>query len=170
MNTTPTTSAGLRSRKILFVCHGNICRSPMAEYYFRHASQQAKAGALFDVASAAVSSEEVGNPVYPPAAAMLAQHGIDCRDKRARQVTTHDFEYYDLLIAMDQSNLRALRRMAARLGTEAERKVSLLLDHTPSSDAAHHARDVADPWYTGDFRRAWDDIVAGCQALLHTLL
>ena len=146
--------------KILFICHGNICRSPMAEFIFKTLAKKAGRGAEFQVASAAVSAEEIGNPVYPPAARKLAQSGISCRGKAARQVTRRDFETYDLLIGMDRSNLRRMRGMCP---AGLEGKLSLLMDWTDRPG------DVDDPWYSGDFDAAYSDILAGCTALLAQL-
>ena len=112
---------------------------------------------LFEIASAATSMEEYGNPVYPPARRKLAEHGIDCAGKTSRQITKRDYEYYDYIVAMDQSNLRNLRRM---LGEDTQGKISLLMDYTS------RPADVADPWYTGDFQATWDDVNEGCKELL----
>lgn len=146
--------------KILFICHGNICRSPMAEFVMKDLVKQAGLSDRFEIASAATSTEELGNPVYPPARRELQAHGISCAGKTARQITKRDYDYYDYLIAMDQNNLRNMRPF---FGTDPEKKISLLLDH-----AGIH-RDVADPWYTGDFTATWDDVQVGCQALLREL-
>ena len=146
--------------KILFVCHGNICRSPMAEFVMKDLVKKAGRDGEFDIASAATSSEELGNPVYPQARRKLAEHGLACDGKRARQFTARDYSHYDLIIGMDSANIRALRRA---IGGDPEGKVRLLLSYTP------HPRDVADPWYTGDFDAAWNDIYTGCQALLNSL-
>lgn len=137
--------------KVLFVCHGNICRSPMGEYVLKDMVRKAGLSGRFEIASAAVSTEELGNPVYPPARRELARHGIDCAGHAARQITKRDLEYYDLIYYMDGSNARWLRRM---FGSGAD-KCRKLLD-----------RDVADPWYTGDFRQTWEDITEGCRAIL----
>ena len=146
--------------KVLFVCHGNICRSPMAEFVMKDLVKKAGRDGEFDIASAATSSEELGNPVYPQARRKLAEHGLACDGKRARQFTARDCGQYDLVIGMDSANIRALRRAS---GGDPEGKVRLLLSYTP------HPRDVADPWYTGDFDAAWNDIYTGCQALLDSL-
>ena len=114
----------------------------------------------FEIASAAVSREELGNPVYPPARRILAQHGIRCDGKTARQVSASDYSKYDYLICMDRSNLLRLDRI---IGSDHDNKVSLLLDHVGIS------RDVADPWYTGDFEATWNDVLTGCKALLEKL-
>lgn len=143
--------------KILFVCHGNICRSPMAAFVMQDLVNKAGLSAEFRIASAAVSREELGNPVYPPARRKLAEHGIACEGHTARQMTPQDYDDFDLIIAMDRSNLRGLRRI---IGEDCDGKVSLLMDHTGRPG------DVADPWYTGDFEATWRDVWEGCQALL----
>ncbi|MBR4348469.1 MAG: low molecular weight phosphotyrosine protein phosphatase [Fibrobacter sp.] len=206
--------------KILFVCHGNICRSPMAEFVMKKMVAELRDGtasgyagksldgkgdadknfagkncADFEIASAATSTEEIGNPVYPPARRMLERHGIDCRGKTARQMTLRDYEYYDYIVLMDRNNLRNLRwilppeiyekecaantvhsyagyKSAQNAGgaqtdarsQSAGSKVSLLMDWVGES------RDVADPWYTGDFVATWNDVNEGCRALLAALL
>lgn len=137
--------------KILFICHGNICRSPMAEYILKDMLHKAGKDGAFEVASAAVSREEIGNPVYPPARRELQRHGISCDGHRARQVTQNDFQHYDRIYYMDASNKRYLDRMLPR----DEEKIRPLL-----------SRDVADPWYTGDFEQTWNDLVAGCQKIM----
>ena len=154
------------SKKILFVCHGNICRSPMAEFVFKRLVRRAGLEDPFEVASAATSDEEVGNPVYPLAKRTLAEHGIGCPGKTARQLTPDDYDRYDMLIGMDGANLR---NMELLFGGDPEGKLSLLLDHTPESDTKHHGRDVSDPWYTRKFNIAWDDISTGCAALFDKL-
>ena len=146
--------------KILFVCHGNICRSPMAEFVMKDLAAKAGRSNEFEIASAATSTEEIGNPVYPPARRKLAEHGISCAGKPARHMPRRDYEYYDLIIAMDRNNLRNLRRFC---GDDPEGKVSLLMSHTDRPG------DVADPWYTGDFEATWRDVLEGCQALLEEL-
>ncbi len=146
--------------KLLFICHGNICRSPMAEFVMKDLVSKAGREREFYIESAATSTEELGNPVYPPARVKLAEHGISCAGKTARQVRPDDYERFDLLICMDRNNLRNLRRIIA---DDPEQKVRLLMDYTGSG------RDVADPWYTGDFDATWDDAVAGCRAMLKVL-
>lgn len=138
-------------KKILFVCHGNICRSPMGEFVMKDLASKAGLSHRFEIASAAVSQEALGCRVYGPARRELAKHGISCEGKTARQVTRADFEYYDRIYYMDQSNARYLARM---LPADPD-KIRPLLD-----------RDVADPWYTGDFEQTWEDILEGCQAIL----
>ncbi|MBE6339065.1 MAG: low molecular weight phosphotyrosine protein phosphatase [Lentimicrobiaceae bacterium] len=147
--------------KILFVCLGNICRSPMAEFVMKDIVEKAGLSHEFEIASAATSTYEIGNPVYPPARQKLAEHGIDCKGKTARQITKRDYDYYDYIVAMDHSNLRNLRNM---LGEDHQRKISLLMDYTS------RPADVADPWYTGDFQATWDDVTEGCEALLSFIL
>lgn len=147
--------------KILFVCHGNICRSPMAEFIMKELVQKQGVAARFEIASAATSTEELGNPVYPPVQRLLTARGIDCRHKRARQVTAADYDHYDYLICMDGNNLRNLRRL---IPADPAGKISRLMDWTSTP------HDVADPWYTGDFAATERDVDAGCAALLQRLL
>lgn len=146
--------------KILFVCHGNICRSPMAEFVMKQMVEQAGCAEQFEIASAATSTEEIGNPVYPPARRKLAEHGISCAGKTARQLTRTDYDHYDLIIGMDRENLAGMRRIC---GGDPAGKLHLLLDYTA------HPGSVADPWYTGDFDATWRDVQAGCRGLLDTL-
>ena len=143
--------------KILFICHGNICRSPMAEFVMKDLVRKAGLTGKFYIESAAVSAEELGNPVYPPAKRELAAHGISCEGKTARQMTRADYEQFDLLVCMDTSNLRRMERIC---GGDSSGKMSRLLDHTSRPG------DVADPWYTGDFSATWQDVLDGCTALL----
>ena len=147
--------------KILFVCHGNICRSPMAEFVMKQMVSDAGLESQFEIASAATSTEEIGNPVYPPARRKLAEHGIGCAGKTARQMTRQDYDYYDRIVAMDHNNLRNLKRM---FGDDTKHKISLLMDFT------HRPGDVADPWYSGDFEATWQDVEEGCKALLESEL
>ena len=154
-------------KKILFVCHGNICRSVTAEFVFRHMAEETGVGPLFEVDSAATSREEIGNPLYPLALHTFEAHGIHGAHHAARQVTRHDYDYYDYLVLMDNENLHGIRRI---IPDDPEGKISLLLDHTDATDRAHHGRDVADPWYTRNFDAAWEDITVGCRALLKELL
>lgn len=144
-------------KKILFVCLGNICRSPMAEFVMKRLVEEAGRAGEFEIASAATSTEELGNPVYPPARCKMAEHGIDCKGKTARQITMRDYGYYDLIIGMDSSNLR---NMHCFFGGDPEGKISLLLDYTSRPG------DVADPWYTGNFDATWRDCMEGCTGLL----
>ena len=144
-------------KKILFICHGNICRSPMAEFVMKQLVSQAGRADEFEIASAAVSTEEIGNDIYPPAKRMLAAKGVPFGRRAARQMTREDYAYYDYIVCMDQSNLRWMRYI---IGEDAVNKVSLMMAWAGKS------RDVDDPWYTGDFARAYDDILEGCQGLL----
>lgn len=146
--------------KILFVCHGNICRSPMAEFVMKNLINKKDMADQFEIASAATSTEEIGNPVYPPAKRKLKEHGISCEGKTARQMTKEDYTYYDYIIVMDRFNLR---NMAKFVGNDPDNKVSLLMDFT------NHPGDVADPWYTGDFDATWDDVYEGCVGILKKL-
>lgn len=146
--------------KVLFVCLGNICRSPMAEFVMKDLVKREGLTDQFEIASAATSTWEIGNPVYPPARDLLARHGISCQGKTARQMTKEDYAYYDQLIGMDQSNLRDMRKIA---GGDPAGKLRLLLDDTDQP------RDVADPWYTGNFDDTWRDVNAGCRGLLERL-
>ena len=144
--------------RVLFVCHGNICRSPMAEFVMKDMVHRRGLNDRFEIASAATSREEIGNPVYPPARRKLAEHGISCGGHHARQMTREDYDRYDYIIGMDMANLRNICRIT---GGDLEHKVSLLLDHT-----ARAGQEVADPWYTGDFDETWDDVTEGCEQLL----
>ena len=146
--------------KILFVCHGNICRSPLAEFIMKDLVNRSHLSDRFEIASAATSTEEIGNPVYPPARAKLAEHGLSCAGKTARQMTKQDYICYDYIVAMDQWNLK---NIAGIIGEDKEHKVTRLLDWTSEP------RDIADPWYTEDYDRAYDDILYGCRCLLQKL-
>ena len=147
--------------KILFVCHGNICRSPMAEFVMKDMVQKAGAADDFFIASAATSTEEIGNPVHQGTRSRLAREGISVAGKYARQMTQRDYEEYDYLIGMDHWNLRNMQRIT---GPDTDNKLSLLLDYTDRAGA-----DIADPWYTGNFEETYNDIVEGCTALLRNL-
>ena len=147
--------------KILFVCHGNICRSPMAEFYMKDLCARAGLSEAFEIASAATSSEELGNGVYPPVRRLLDERGIDCRGKTARQLRAADYDDYDLLLGMDQYNLRNMERL---FGPDRAGKLRLLLDF-----AGRPGQSVADPWYTRDFEAAWADVTEGCRGLLGAL-
>lgn len=146
--------------KILFICHGNICRSPMAEFIFKDMVKKAGLSGQFEIASAATSTEELGNPVYPPARRKLAEYGISCSGHSARQLTNADYDKYDLLIGMDRANLRNMHRIC---GGDYANKMHLLMDFTDRPG------DVADPWYTQDFSTTWTDIEEGCRGLLEWL-
>lgn len=150
--------------KVLFLCHGNICRSPMAEFIMKDMVEKRGLASEFYIASAATSTEEiwngVGNPVYPPAREELAKHGISCKGKRAIQIKKSDYNNYDYILGMDQWNMRNMMRI---LRSDPEGKVKLLLDYSDEP------RDIADPWYTGDFALTYSDIVEGCEAFLRYL-
>ena len=150
--------------KVLFICHGNICRSPMAEFMFKDMTEKLGIASNFEIASAATSDEEcwngVGNPVYPPARAELAKHGIGCEGKRARQMTRADYERYDYLIGMEDMNVRNMMRI---LGGDPEGKVSKLLDYTDRGG------NISDPWYSGRFEETYRDIKEGLEGFLSHL-
>ncbi len=146
--------------KILFICHGNICRSPMAEFVMKDLVRQNGLEGQIQIASAATSREEIGNPVYPPARRKLAEHGIRCDGHHARQLTARDYQDFDLLIGMDQANLRNMTRIC---GGDPAGKLHLLMDFT------QRPGDVADPWYTGVFETTWQDVLEGCSRLLEQL-
>ena len=152
-------------KKIMFVCHGNICRSPMAEFIFKRMVAERGLEAEFEIRSSATSTEEiwngVGNPVYPPAKAELAKHGISCEGKRAVQLQKSEYEEYDLFVGMDSANIRNMHRI---LGGDPEGKIRKLMDYTSRPG------DVADPWYSDRFDIAYRDIYEGCAGLLGTLL
>lgn len=146
--------------KILFICHGNICRSPMAEYVLQDMVQRRKLAAQFQIASAATSREEIGNDVHYGTRRKLREVGIPCPPRAAVQITKRDYNHYDYIIAMDRNNLRNLRWI---INGDPAHKVSLLLDYTD------HPQDVADPWYTGDFEATYRDVVDGCSGFLNWL-
>lgn len=147
--------------RILFICHGNICRSPMAEFIMKDLVRRAGREGEFEIASAATSREEIGNDIYPPAKRCLGAHGVPYERRSARQMSVQDAEKYDMIIAMEQYNLRNLRRLLGRAYEDNEAKFSLLLDHTDRPG------EVADPWYSGDFEAAYRDIEAGCRGLMN---
>ena len=146
--------------KILFICHGNICRSPMGEYILKDMLEKRGMSQDFYVESAATSTEELGNPVYPPARNKLKEHGIDCRGKTARQITKADYKNFDYIFCADSYNIKNAMRI---FGSDPAGKVRRLLDITDNP------RDIADPWYTGNFDITYDDIIEGCEAFLNTL-
>lgn len=147
--------------RVLFVCLGNICRSPMAEFIMKSIISERGLSDRFYIASAATSTEEiwngVGNPVYPPAKRELAKHGISCEGKRAVQITKADYGKYDYILGMEERNIRNILRI---VGKDPEHKVKLLLDYSD------HPRDIADPWYTGNFESTYRDVVEGCEEFL----
>ena len=152
-------------KRIMFVCHGNICRSPMAEFIFKSLARDAGCAADFRVASTATSTEEiwggVGNPIYPQAKRELAKHGIPCDERRATLLKKEDYDKYDMFIGMDSANVRNMHRI---FGKDPEGKISRLLEHTG------RGRDVSDPYYSGRFDVAFADIYEGCASLFSKLL
>lgn len=146
--------------RILFVCHGNICRSPMAEFIMKDMARKAGMGDRLEIASAATSTEEIGNPLYYAARQILVEHGIPCGGHRARQLTKADGDNYDILVGMDYANIRNMQRICP----QAVHKIKLLLSYTKRPG------EVDDPWYSGDFKTAWRDIEEGCKGLLASLM
>ncbi len=147
--------------KIIFVCHGNICRSPMAEFVMKHIVKEAGLEDRFEIASAATSREEIGNDVYPPVKRLLHEKGIPCKGHSAHQITKNEYAHYDHVIVMDNYNLRNLERV---VGPDVEGKVSRLRDFTDSPG------EIADPWYTGEFTLTYSQVTESCRALLETLV
>ena len=145
-------------KRILFVCHGNICRSPMAEFVLKDMVRKRGLEDLFEIASAATSREEIGNPVYPPARRKLSEYGIACSGHHARQMTKEDYDRYDMIICMDDNNKRNIMRIT---GGDPDSKISLMLDFTERA-----GQQVADPWYTGNFDATWRDVTEGCEGLI----
>ncbi|MCH5174813.1 MAG: low molecular weight phosphotyrosine protein phosphatase [Prevotellaceae bacterium] len=144
-------------KHILFVCHGNICRSPMAEFVMKDLVAKEGLADEFYIESAATSTEEIGNEVYPPAKRKLAEHGISCKGKTARQMTRRDYDRFDLLIGMDEWNIRNMTRIC---GGDPEGKIHMLMDFT------NRPGSVDDPWYTGNFETTWQDVLLGCKCVL----
>ena len=146
----------MKKTRILFVCHGNICRSPMAEFVMKDLVKKSGLEDEFYIESAATSTEEIGNEVYPPAKRKLSEHGIGCKGKTARQMTRSDYDRFDLLIGMDEWNIRNMNRIC---GGDPDGKIHMLLDYT------NRPGDVADPWYTGNFEATWRDVLEGCEGI-----
>lgn len=144
--------------KVLFICHGNICRSPMAEFILKDLVKKQGLEDMFYIASAATSTEEIGNPVYPPARRKLMEHGISCEGKRARQMTRADYDKFDYLLAAEERNLINMKRIT---GGDPDGKMYRILDFSDRPG------NIADPWYSGDFDTAYRDILRGCEAFLH---
>ena len=150
---------GDKMTKILFICHGNICRSPMAEFFMKELVKEQGLEEEFYIESAATSREEIGNGVYPPVKRILEARGIDCSKKRARQMTREDYARFNYIVCMDEYNLRNMERIIA----DNDKKYSRLLDFT------QNPHDIADPWYNGDFKTTEKEVEAGCKALLKTI-
>lgn len=146
---------------ILFICHGNICRSPMAEFYMKDLVRRKGLESRFYIGSAATSTEEIGNGVHRGTKQVLTENGISIQDRRAVRVTKEDYDHYDYLVVMDQQNLLMLRRI---IREDPHGKVSKLLDHTDNPG------NIADPWYTGDFQQTFEEVALGCQGLLEKIL
>lgn len=146
---------------VLFICHGNICRSPMAEFVFRDMVEKRGLGDQFHIASAATSSEELGNPVHYGTVNKLKQYGISTSGKYSVKLQKKDYQKYDYLIGMEYRNIRNIDRI---IGSDPEHKVCKLLDFS------ENPRDIAHPWYTGNFDRTYDDIVEGCEGFLNDLI
>ncbi len=147
--------------KILFVCHGNICRSPMAEFVMKDLVRRAGLEHEFEIHSAATSDDALGCRVYRPARAKLSEHNIDCTGKTARRIVKADYEAFDLIIGMDRANMR---NMEIAFGGDGDKKLHMMLKF-----AGRDGEDVADPWYTGDFEATWQDVFSGCMGLLSQL-
>ena len=147
--------------RILFVCHGNICRSPMAEFIMKDLVRKRGFSDRFEIESCATSTEELGNDIYPPAKRCLSSHGIPFERRSARQMTKADYDRYDIIIAMDSANIYNMRRF---VGDDPDEKVSMMMSYCGKD------KDVADPWYTGDFERTFDDISEACEGLLESLI
>ncbi len=148
-------------KRIMFVCHGNICRSPMAEFVMKKLVKDKGLSSEFLIESSATSTEEIGNDIHPGTRRTLDKYSVPYTRREAVQLTRADYEKYDLFVGMDSANVRNMHRI---FGSDPENKIKKLLEYTGTS------RDVADPWYTGDFSATWNDVTAGCEALLNTLL
>lgn len=146
--------------RVLFICHGNICRSPMAEFIFKDMVEKQGISHKFHIESAATSTEEIGNGVYPPARRELARHGLSCAGHAARQVRSRDYQAFDYLLCAEQYNIRNLRWIISK---DPQHKIMRLLDFSS------RPRDIDDPWYSGNFTTAYSDIVEGCECFLHYL-
>ena len=152
--------------RILFVCHGNICRSPMAEFVMEDLVKKAGLADEFEIASAATSSEEIGNPVHPGTARILKREGISCAGKRARWLRQDEYEAWDLIVGMDEANMGSMARL---FKGDPEHKLHKLLEFTDQQTRKGRIPDVADPWYTGDFETTYRDVLSGCKGLIRTL-
>lgn len=158
-------------KKIIFLCHGNICRSPMAEFVMKHLVKEAGRADEFIIDSGAVSTEEIGNGIYPNTKSLLHQKGIPVGDHRSHQITVSEFDENDLVIVMDNSNISILSRLVGRERVYESGKVHLLMEYASDFKGSHQFDypSVADPWYTRDFERSYSDILAGCKGLLKSI-
>lgn len=154
------------TKKIIFVCHGNICRSPMAEFVMKHLVAKEGLENEYTIVSAATSREEIGNGIYPPAAQTLAQHNIECKGHRARQFTIEDYNSNDYVVVMEDYNTRNLLRI---IGCDCDKKVWKLLDFIEEPPAKCMGGDISDPWYRDNFEKTYKEIIAGCKALIKFL-
>lgn len=150
----------------MFVCHGNICRSPMAEYIMKELAREAGVSDQLHIESSATSREETGNAIYPPAAHTLSLHGIGSKGHRARQFTVEDYNSFDLVVVMEDYNLRNMLRIIA---CDCEKKVWKLLDFTSDTLQRTMGDDISDPWYHGNFDKTYNEILTGCKALMKYL-
>lgn len=153
----------MNEKKIMFVCHGNICRSPMAEFIMKHLVERRGREDEFIIDSTATSREEIGNGIFPAAKYTLSQHNIECRGHRARQFTIDDYNNYDYIVVMEEYNIRNLLRI---IGCDCEHKVWKLLDFIDDCPTRGAGEDISDPWYHGNFDKTYKEIQAGCKALL----
>lgn len=148
-------------KKILFICHGNICRSPMAEFVMKHIVKNAGLEKQFEIASAATHNDVIGCDIHHGTRKKLTEQGVPFERRQARRIVANDYEYYDYLVGMDDENLYCMEEI---FGNDTQGKMFKLLEFAGSD------REVADPWYTGDFDATWDDIVTGCNALLSKIM
>lgn len=153
-------------KKIMFVCHGNICRSPMAEFVMKSLVEKSIASDNICIESSATSREEIGNPIYPPAATILSLHGIGSDGHKARQFTLDDYNNFDMVVVMEDYNVRNLMRI---VGSDCEGKVWKLLDFVNSVPYPRMGADISDPWYHGNFDKTYREILAGCKGLMRYL-
>lgn len=153
-------------KKIMFVCHGNICRSPMAEFVMKSLAEKSFATDELHIESSATSREEIGNGIYPPAAYTLSMHGIECQGHAARQFTVEDYNSFDMVVIMEDYNKRNLMRL---IGCDCENKIWKLLDFVEDEPLPCTGADISDPWYHGNFDKTFNEIMAGCKALMRYL-
>ena len=153
-------------KKIMFVCHGNICRSPMAEFVMKSLAGKSFVADRLHIESSATSREEIGNGIYPPAAYTLSMHGIECEGHCARQFTVEDYNSFDMVVVMEDYNKRNLMRL---IGCDCENKVWKLLDFADDEPVQCSAADISDPWYHGNFEKTYNEILKGCKGLMRYL-